>query len=47
MLIGISPVRISFAGGGTDLPEFYEKYSEFNRGGNFNRVCISNALTDN
>jgi len=26
MLIGISPVRISFAGGGTDLPEFYEKY---------------------
>lgn len=26
MLIGISPVRISFVGGGTDLPEFYEKY---------------------
>ena len=26
MLVGISPVRISFAGGGTDFPEFYEKY---------------------
>tara|TARA_B110000438_G_scaffold302276_1_gene359487 strand:+ start:1018 stop:2031 length:1014 start_codon:yes stop_codon:yes gene_type:complete len=26
MLIGISPVRISFAGGGTDLPEFYENH---------------------
>ena len=26
MLIGLSPVRLSFAGGGTDLPEFYEKY---------------------
>jgi D-glycero-alpha-D-manno-heptose-7-phosphate kinase len=26
MLIGTTPVRISFAGGGTDLPEFYENY---------------------
>ncbi len=26
MLIGLTPVRLSFAGGGTDLPEFYEKY---------------------
>jgi D-glycero-alpha-D-manno-heptose-7-phosphate kinase len=26
MIIGITPVRISFAGGGTDMPEFYEKY---------------------
>lgn len=25
MLVGVSPVRISFAGGGTDLPEYYEK----------------------
>jgi len=27
MLIGLSPIRISFAGGGTDLPEYYEKYT--------------------
>ena len=26
MILGISPVRISFAGGGTDMPEYYEKY---------------------
>jgi D-glycero-alpha-D-manno-heptose-7-phosphate kinase len=26
MIIGIAPVRISFAGGGTDMPEFYENY---------------------
>lgn len=26
MLIGRTPVRISFAGGGTDLPSYYEKY---------------------
>ena len=26
MLLGSSPVRISFAGGGTDMPEYYEKY---------------------
>jgi D-glycero-alpha-D-manno-heptose-7-phosphate kinase len=26
MHIGICPVRISFAGGGTDLPEYYERY---------------------
>jgi len=26
LLIGLTPVRLSFAGGGTDLPEFYEKY---------------------
>jgi len=27
MFIGITPLRISFAGGGTDLPEFYNKYN--------------------
>lgn len=27
MFIGIAPLRISFAGGGTDQPEFYEKYN--------------------
>ena len=26
MLIGRSPVRISFAGGGTDLPAYYEQF---------------------
>jgi len=36
MLIGISPIRISFAGGGTDLPEYYEKF-----GGNVVTSAIS------
>jgi len=26
MLFGVSPTRISFAGGGTDMPEYFEKY---------------------
>lgn len=26
MLVGICPVRISFAGGGTDMPEYYENF---------------------
>lgn len=26
MIIGIAPVRISFAGGGTDMPEFFNEY---------------------
>ncbi|PYV66699.1 MAG: GHMP kinase, partial [Acidobacteria bacterium] len=26
MLIVRSPVRVSFCGGGTDLPAYYEKY---------------------
>jgi len=26
MFVGIVPVRISFAGGGTDMPEYYEKF---------------------
>ena len=25
MIIGISPVRLSFSGGGTDMPEFYNQ----------------------
>ena len=36
MHIGISPVRISLAGGGTDMPEYYEKY-----GGNVVSSTIS------
>ena len=26
MILGLSPVRLSFAGGGTDMPEFYEDF---------------------
>ena len=26
MYVGMTPVRISFAGGGTDIPEYYEKF---------------------
>ena len=36
MLLGITPIRISFAGGGTDLPEYYERY-----GGNVVTSTIS------
>ena len=36
MYIGVSPVRISFAGGGTDMPEYYEKF-----GGNVISTTIS------
>jgi len=36
MYVGISPVRISLAGGGTDMPEYYEKY-----GGNVVSSAIS------
>ena len=36
MYIGTSPVRISLAGGGTDMPEYYEKY-----GGNVVSSTIS------
>ena len=36
MYVGITPVRISLAGGGTDMPEYYEKY-----GGNVVSSTIS------
>ena len=36
MYVGITPVRISLAGGGTDMPEYYEKY-----GGNVVSSSIS------
>lgn len=36
MFLGIAPVRISFAGGGTDIPEYYEKF-----GGHVIATCIS------
>jgi len=36
MFLGITPVRISFAGGGTDIPEYYEQF-----GGHVITTCIS------
>ena len=36
MIVGITPVRISFAGGGTDMPEYYKKF-----GGNIISSTIS------
>ena len=36
MFIGLTPTRLSFAGGGTDMPEYYEKY-----GGNVVSSTIS------
>jgi len=36
MYLGVTPVRISLAGGGTDMPEYYEKY-----GGNVVSSTIS------
>ena len=36
MFLGMVPVRISFAGGGTDMPEYYEKY-----GGSVVSSCIT------
>lgn len=39
MLLGMTPVRISFAGGGTDIPEYYEQYD-----GNVIATTISKFL---
>jgi D-glycero-alpha-D-manno-heptose-7-phosphate kinase len=39
MILGMSPVRISFAGGGTDIPEYYEEY-----GGNVVASSISRFI---
>ena len=36
MIVGITPVRISFAGGGTDMPEYYKEF-----GGNIISSTIS------
>ena len=36
MILGMSPVRISFAGGGTDMTEYYEKF-----GGSVVSSCIN------
>ncbi len=36
MFLGMAPVRISFSGGGTDIPEYYERF-----GGNVISTCIT------
>ena len=36
MILGMSPVRISFAGGGTDMPEYFDEY-----GGKVVTTCIN------
>lgn len=39
MILGMTPVRLSFAGGGTDIPEYYEEY-----GGNVIASSISRFI---
>ena len=49
MIVGMAPVRISFAGGGTDMPEYYEKYGGAVVSTNINRFTylIINPTHDN
>jgi D-glycero-alpha-D-manno-heptose-7-phosphate kinase len=49
MHVGICPVRISFAGGGTDLPEYYEKFGGCILGTTINKFTyvIIHPRTDN
>ena len=49
MIVGMAPVRISFAGGGTDMPEYYEKYGGAVVSTNINRFTyvIVNPSHDN
>ncbi len=49
MFVGMAPVRISFAGGGTDMPEYYEKYGGAVVSTNINRFTylIVNPSHDN
>ena len=49
MFVGMAPVRISFAGGGTDMPEYYENYGGAVVSTNINRFTyiIVNPSHDN
>ena len=49
MLVGMAPLRISFSGGGTDMPEYYEKYGGCVVTTNINRFTyvIINPRHDN
>ena len=38
MIITRTPFRISFAGGGTDLPEYFNNYREYLRNNTFNSL---------
>ena len=39
MIITRTPFRVSFAGGGSDLPDFYERYSGCVLSTSINRYC--------
>lgn len=41
---GKAPFRISFAGGGTDLPSFYEKYGGVVINGTINKYCYGTLI---
>ncbi len=49
MIVGMTPVRISFAGGGTDMPEYYEKYGGAVVSTNINKFTylVVNPTRDN
>jgi|TARA_B110000495_G_scaffold203957_1_gene231241 D-glycero-alpha-D-manno-heptose-7-phosphate kinase len=49
MFVGMTPVRISFAGGGTDMPEYYEKYGGSVISTNINKFTyvVINLKSDN
>ena len=41
---GKSPLRVSFAGGGTDLPSFFEKYGGIVINGTINKYCHATII---
>ena len=49
MFVGLTPVRISFSGGGTDMPEYYEKYGGSVISTNINKFTyvVINLKSDN
>lgn len=49
MFVGMTPVRISFSGGGTDMPEYYEKYGGCVISTNINKFTyvVLNLKSDN
>jgi len=49
MFVGMTPVRISFSGGGTDMPEYYEKYGGNVISTNINKFTyvVINLKSDN
>lgn len=49
MFVGMTPVRLSFSGGGTDMPEYYEKYGGCVISTNINKFTyvVINSKFDN